>query len=49
MGKGIEHQEINVDEVIIDVVEVVGLSVAEHSLENMKKYIEHRPNDPLTH
>ena len=28
----LEHQEINVDEVMVDVVEVVGLSVAEHSL-----------------
>ena len=33
-----EHQDINVNEVMVDVIEeVVGLSVAECSLENLKK------------
>jgi hypothetical protein len=45
-----EHQEIDVDEVMVDVVEeVVGLSVVEHSLETLKKYFEQRPNDALSH
>ena len=36
-----EHQKIDVDEVMIDVVEeVVGLSVVECSLETLKKYFE---------
>ena len=44
------HQEIDVDEVMVDVVEeVVGLSVAERSLETLKKYFEQRPNDALSH
>ena len=44
------HQKINVDEVMVDVVEVVvGLSVNERSLETLKKYFEHRPNDALSH
>ena len=34
----LEHQEIDVDEVMLDVVEeVVGLSVAERSLQTLKK------------
>jgi hypothetical protein len=45
-----EHQEIDVDEVIVDVIEeVVGLSVVERSLETSKKYFEQRPNDGLSH
>ena len=45
-----EHQEIDVDEVMIDVVEeVVGFSVAKRSLETLKKYFEQRPNDALSH
>ena len=45
-----KHQEIDIDEVIVDVVEeVVGLSVAERSLETLKKYFEQRPNDALSH
>ena len=44
------HQEINVDEVMVNVVEVVvGLSVDERSLETLKKYFEQRPNDALSH
>ena len=36
-----EHQEIDVDEVIVDVVEeVVGWCVAERYLETLKKYFE---------
>ena len=35
---------------MVDVVEeVVGLSVAERSLETLKKYFEQRPNDALSH
>jgi hypothetical protein len=35
---------------MVDVVEeVVGLSVAEPSLETLKKYFEERPNDALSH
>ena len=35
---------------IVDVVEeVVGLSVVECSLEILKKYLEQRPNDALSH
>ena len=46
----LEHQEIDVDEVMVDVVkEVVGFSVAERSLETLKKYFEQRPNDALSH
>ncbi len=45
-----EHQEIDVDEVVVDVVEeVVGWSVVERSLETLKKYFEQRPNDALSH
>ena len=45
-----KHQEIDVDEVMVDVVEeVVGLSVAERSLETLKKYFGQRPNDALSH
>ena len=45
-----KHQEINVDEVLVDVVEeVVGLSVGEHSLHISKKYFEQRPSDALSH
>ena len=45
-----KHQEIDVDEVMVDVVEeVVGLSVVERSLETLKKYFEQRPNDTLSH
>ena len=45
-----QHQEIDVDEVVVDVVEeVIGLSVAEHSLETLKKYFEQRPDDALSH
>jgi hypothetical protein len=45
-----EHEEIDVDEVMVDVVEeVVGLSVTERSLETLKKYFEERPNDALSH
>ena len=45
-----EHQEPDVDEVIVDVVEeVVGLNVAERSLENLKKYFQQRPFDVLSH
>ena len=50
MGKGREHQEIDVDEVVVDVVEeIVGLSCVEHSLETLKKYFEQRPNDVGSH
>ena len=36
-----EHQEVDVDEVMVDVVEeVVGLSIVERSLETMKKYFK---------
>ena len=36
-----KHQEIEVDEVMVDVIEeVVELSVAEHSLETLKEYFE---------
>ena len=46
----LKHQEIDVDEVIVDVVEeVIGLSVAERSLDSLKKYFEQRPNDALSH
>ena len=34
---------------MIDVVEVVGLSVVERSLETLKKCFEQRPNDALSH
>ena len=45
-----EHQEPDVEEVIVDVVEeVVGLNVAECSLENLKKYVQQRPFDVLSH
>jgi hypothetical protein len=45
-----EHQEPDVEEVIVDVVEeVVGLNVAECSLENLKKYFQQRPFDVLSH
>jgi hypothetical protein len=38
MGKGREHQEIDVDEVMVEVVEeVIGLTVVERSLEILKK------------
>ena len=38
MGKGKEHQEIHVDEVIVDVVEEVArLSVVELSLDTLKE------------
>jgi hypothetical protein len=38
MGKGREHQEIDVDEVMVEVVEeVIGLIVVERSLEILKK------------
>ena len=41
-----KHQEIDVDEIMVDVVEeVVGLSCVERSLENLKKYFEQRPID----
>jgi hypothetical protein len=50
MGKGREHQEIDVDEVVVDVVdEIVGLSCVERSLETLKKYFEQRPNDACSH
>ena len=50
MSKGNEHQEIDVDEVMVNVVEeVVGLSVAGCFLETLKKYFEQRPNDALSH
>ena len=45
----LKHQEIDVDEVMVDVVEVVELTVAELSLETLKKYFEQRPNDALSH
>ena len=45
-----EHREIDNDEVMVDVVEeVVGFNVAKRSLETLKKYIEQRPNDALSH
>ena len=55
-----EHQEPDVDEVIVGVVEeVVGLNVAKRSLENLKKYFHYtlmhrkyffnRPFDVLPH
>ena len=35
---------------MVDVVEeVVGFSVDEHSLETLKKYLEQRPHDALSH
>ena len=44
-----KHQEIDVDEVMVDVVEkVVGLSVDERSLETLKNFFEKRPNDTLS-
>jgi hypothetical protein len=44
------HQEIDVDEVMVGVVEeVVRLSVVERSLESLKKYFEQRANDALSH
>ena len=44
-----KHQEIDVDEVMVDVVEVAGLSVVERSLETLNNYFEQRPNDALSH
>ena len=45
-----KHQEIDVDEVMVDVVEeVVGFSVAERSLETLKKYFEQRRNGASSH
>jgi hypothetical protein len=45
-----KHQEIDVDEVMVDVIEeVVGLNVVECSLETLKKYFEQRPDDALSH
>jgi len=44
-----EHQEPDVDEVIVDVVEVViGLNVAKRSLEYLKKYFQQRPFDVIS-
>jgi hypothetical protein len=43
----LEHQEINVDEVMVDVVEkVVGLGFVERFLETLKIYFEQRPMMP---
>jgi hypothetical protein len=40
MSKGKEHQGIDVDEVIVDVVEeVIGLSVVELSLNTLKEIL----------
>ena len=45
-----KHQEIDVDEVKVEVVEeVVGLDVAKCSLETLEKHFEQRPNDALSH
>ena len=50
MGKGSEHQEIDVDEIMVDVVEEdVGSSVFKHSLEIFENYFEQRPNNALSH
>ena len=52
MGKGKEHQEIHVDEVIVDVVEEVArLSVVELSLDTLKEtlWTNLRPNDALSY
>ena len=47
MGKGREHQEINVDDIMVDVVEEVArLTFAAHSLETLKKYFEQRQMMP---
>jgi hypothetical protein len=36
MGKGREHQDIDVDEGMVDMIEeVVGLSIAEYSLQGL--------------